>query len=165
MVQISWSYFQRMMRYRADKLGVDANARTHTQTDTGNDNTRRPKLASGLKRRVVITHSCPMWNGFKTTLSSGYGQVVKSHILMALLFMLTQIAMLVWCKTDRWIWVMNGVATSDWPVEIWFGVYLNMQQSLIGHNTLRMWTMGISTIYELPNYSFHGPIESETACR
>ena len=36
-----------MMSYRADKLGVDAHARTHTQTDAGNDNTRRPKLASG----------------------------------------------------------------------------------------------------------------------
>ena len=37
------------MSYRADKLGVDARARTHTQTDAGNDNTRRPKLASGKK--------------------------------------------------------------------------------------------------------------------
>ena len=38
-----------MMSYRADKLGVDAHAQTHTQTDAGNDNTRRPKLASGNK--------------------------------------------------------------------------------------------------------------------
>ena len=35
------------MSYRADKLGVDAHTRTHTQTEAGNDNTRRPKLASG----------------------------------------------------------------------------------------------------------------------
>ena len=45
-----------MMSYRADKLGVDAHARTHTQTDTGNDNTRRPKLASG-KKVVQITEA------------------------------------------------------------------------------------------------------------
>ena len=31
------------MSYRADKQVID----THTHTDTGNDNTRRPKLASG----------------------------------------------------------------------------------------------------------------------
>ena len=35
------------MSYCADKLGVDAHTRTHKQTDAGNDNTRRPKLASG----------------------------------------------------------------------------------------------------------------------
>ena len=39
------------MSYRADKLGVDAHTRALTQTDAGNDNTndntRRPKLASG----------------------------------------------------------------------------------------------------------------------
>ena len=35
------------MNYRADKLRVDAHIRTHTQTDAGNDNTPRPKLASG----------------------------------------------------------------------------------------------------------------------
>ena len=29
---------------------VDAHARTHTQTDAGNENTRRPKLASGKNR-------------------------------------------------------------------------------------------------------------------
>ena len=32
-----------MTSYRADKQVID----THTHTDTGNDNTRRPKLASG----------------------------------------------------------------------------------------------------------------------
>ena len=55
------------MSYRADKLGVDAHARTHTQTDAGNGNTRRPKLASGKKRKhsnkklsgVVSTSSAP----------------------------------------------------------------------------------------------------------
>ena len=31
----------------ADKLGVDAHTRTHTETDAGNDNTRRSKLALG----------------------------------------------------------------------------------------------------------------------
>ena len=34
------------MSYRADKLWVDAHTQTHTQTDAGNDNTQRPKLAS-----------------------------------------------------------------------------------------------------------------------
>ena len=31
----------------AEKLGVEAHTGTQTQTDAGNDNTRRPKLASG----------------------------------------------------------------------------------------------------------------------
>ena len=34
------------MSYDADKLGVDIHIQTHGQTDAGNDNTRRPKLAS-----------------------------------------------------------------------------------------------------------------------
>ena len=34
-----------MLQYGADKVGVDAH--THTQMDAGNDNTWRPKLASG----------------------------------------------------------------------------------------------------------------------
>ena len=35
----------------ADKLGVDAHTHgnTHGQTDDGNDNTRKPKLASRVK--------------------------------------------------------------------------------------------------------------------
>ena len=42
-----------MTSYRADKEVID----THTQTDTANDNTRRPKLASGNKngRNAVNT--------------------------------------------------------------------------------------------------------------
>ena len=37
------------MSYRADKHVITAHTvgRTDTQTDAGNDNTRRPKLASG----------------------------------------------------------------------------------------------------------------------
>ena len=42
------------MSYHADKLRVDAHARTHTQTDAGNDNTRRPKLASGKNVSMTI---------------------------------------------------------------------------------------------------------------
>ena len=36
--------------YELSRGQVDAHARTHTQTDTGNENTRRPKLASGKNR-------------------------------------------------------------------------------------------------------------------
>ena len=42
------------MIYRADKLGVDAHTRTHTQTDAGNDNTQRPKLASS--KNAIYVH-------------------------------------------------------------------------------------------------------------
>ena len=35
------------MSYRADKLVIDTH--THRPTDAGDDNTRRPKLASGKK--------------------------------------------------------------------------------------------------------------------
>ena len=39
-----------MTSYRADKQVID----THTHTDTGNDNTRRPKLASGKKLQEIL---------------------------------------------------------------------------------------------------------------
>ena len=39
------------MSYRADKLG---DGRTDWRTDAGNDNTRRPILASGKKRESVF---------------------------------------------------------------------------------------------------------------
>ena len=35
--------------YRVDKRVIDTHRHTDTQTGTGNDNTRRPKLASGNK--------------------------------------------------------------------------------------------------------------------
>ena len=40
------------MSYRADKQVIDTHTDTHTDryTDRGDDNTRRPKLASGKKR-------------------------------------------------------------------------------------------------------------------
>ena len=37
------------MSYRMDKLVIDARTDTHTQTDAGNYNSRRPKLAAGKK--------------------------------------------------------------------------------------------------------------------
>ena len=39
------------MSYRADKQVIDTHTHTHTDrhTDRGDDNTRRPKLASGKK--------------------------------------------------------------------------------------------------------------------
>ena len=54
MVQIWWSQLERVMSYRADNLGVDAHTRTHTQTDAGNENTRRRKLASGNKKLLDL---------------------------------------------------------------------------------------------------------------
>ena len=49
------------MSYRADKQVLTAHmdrqtdGRTHRQTDAGNDNTRRPKLASGKNDKTCIT--------------------------------------------------------------------------------------------------------------
>ena len=40
------------MSYHADKLMIDARTDTHTDTDAGNDNTRRPKLDSGKNRKT-----------------------------------------------------------------------------------------------------------------
>ena len=52
-VRILWFQIEWVMTYRADQLGVDththAGKHTHTHTDAGNDNTMRPKLASGKK--------------------------------------------------------------------------------------------------------------------
>ena len=53
------------MSYHADKLMIDARTdrRTDTQTDADNDNTRRPKLASGKKlhcyfyKCVILKHT------------------------------------------------------------------------------------------------------------
>ena len=39
------------MSYRADKLVIDGHTDTHTRV--GDDNTRRPKLASGKKLYLV----------------------------------------------------------------------------------------------------------------
>ena len=45
------------MSYRTDKQMITAHTdgRTGTQTDTGNDNTRRPKLASGKNDLKVLS--------------------------------------------------------------------------------------------------------------
>ena len=43
------------MSYRADKQVIDTHTHRHTDsyTDAGDDNTRRPKLASGKKMGVL----------------------------------------------------------------------------------------------------------------
>ena len=40
------------MSYCTDKLMIDGQTHAHTHTHAGNDNTRRPKLASGNKTPV-----------------------------------------------------------------------------------------------------------------
>ena len=47
LIYIFLSQLKGVMSYGADKLGFDAHTHAHTQTDASNDNTRRPKLASG----------------------------------------------------------------------------------------------------------------------
>ena len=46
---------KRLMSYRTDKLVIDGHTDTHTYTHThaGNDNTRRPKLASGKNKGQI----------------------------------------------------------------------------------------------------------------
>ena len=48
-----------ILAWTGDKLsrGQASDCRTHRQTDGGNDNTRRPKLASGKKRHTVWNNS------------------------------------------------------------------------------------------------------------
>ena len=47
---------ERVLSYRADKPGIRAHTRTHTETDVGKNNTQRPKLASGKNEsRNVIS--------------------------------------------------------------------------------------------------------------
>ena len=46
-----------MTSYRADKQAID----THTHTDTGNDNTRMPKLASGKKTFTKMDDLISAW--------------------------------------------------------------------------------------------------------
>ena len=57
------------MSYRADKQVIDTHTDTHTDryTDRGNDNTRRPKLASGKKRlryNIKISAHFPQINPY-----------------------------------------------------------------------------------------------------
>ena len=47
------------MSYRTDKLMIDGHTDTHTHTHAGNDNTRRPKLASGNNS---VKHGCLEYN-------------------------------------------------------------------------------------------------------
>ena len=49
------------MSFHTDKLGVEAH--THTQTDAGNNNTRRPKLASGRYVYSSLGHSYRVYTG------------------------------------------------------------------------------------------------------
>ena len=53
------------MSYRADKLVIDTHTHTHTRThrptDAGDDNTRRPKLASGKKPCPFYKRSWQTW--------------------------------------------------------------------------------------------------------
>ena len=45
------------MSYRADKQVIDTHTHTDRYTDRGDDNTRRPKLASG-KNNIIESHVC-----------------------------------------------------------------------------------------------------------
>ena len=83
--QIWWSWFEWATTYRADKLRIDA--WTDTQTDAGNDNTRRPKLASdknttkaGIYRPLVwgTTAVCGIYRWIPRT----KGQYFMENILM-----------------------------------------------------------------------------------
>ena len=63
-VQMLWSWPVWVTIYRADKLRLDTRIkwRAHGQTDVGNDNTRRPELASGNNRaesnNSLCIHGC-----------------------------------------------------------------------------------------------------------
>ena len=50
------------MSYRADKQVIDTHTHTDRYTDRGDDNTRRPKLASGNK--TISQSLCVMCNSF-----------------------------------------------------------------------------------------------------
>ena len=43
------------MSYRADKQVIDTHTHTDRHTDRGDDNTRRPKLASGKNDNIIAT--------------------------------------------------------------------------------------------------------------
>ena len=49
------------MNYRSDKLMIDGHTDTYTHTHAGNDNTRRPKLASGKNQQISIIHYIWWW--------------------------------------------------------------------------------------------------------
>ena len=49
------------MSYRPDKLVIDTHTHTHRPTDAGDDNTRRPKLASG-KNDIVKAKNAEIIN-------------------------------------------------------------------------------------------------------
>ena len=59
-----WSQLKRLMSYRANKLVNDGHTDTHTRTHThaGNDNTRRPNLASDKKVWIMAKDSYHWFN-------------------------------------------------------------------------------------------------------
>ena len=60
-----------IVSYRADKLVIDTHTHTNRHTDAGDDNTRRPKLASGknegcaywIWKHKVLTSACKHFRG------------------------------------------------------------------------------------------------------
>ena len=90
-----------MMSYRADKLLIDArtDTHTHTHTDAGNDNTWRPKLASGKNDWETEMDIIDDWNlarsefkmsfrgmSYTEAASSKLSYVLVSHVYSALYF-------------------------------------------------------------------------------
>ena len=59
------------------QLRVDAHIRTHTQTDAGNDNTRRPKLASGKNAKEMQIN----WPGWLRSISPNNNRDLKQNVL------------------------------------------------------------------------------------
>ena len=63
MVQIGWSYLERVMSYRAGKLGDGRrDGRTDGRTDAGNDNIWRPQLASGNNQAFICNVHKGLWS-------------------------------------------------------------------------------------------------------
>ena len=57
------------MSYRADKQVIDTHTHTDRYTDRGDDNTRRPKLASGKNKSIVSAGHYPTdWRALFTLL-------------------------------------------------------------------------------------------------
>ena len=150
MVQIWWSQLERMMSYRADKQGVDAHIRTHTQTDAGNDNTRRPKLASG--KNLITTQSflfkihtllwgqgmkCPLWVPILIYIHLSYHTI---HLIM------TDHVMIGFHFTSILIYYHTTCDISLWQTMLWLGSILHQYWYII--------TLHVISHYDRPCYDW-----------
>ena len=130
LLQIWWSKLNQLISYRADKLLIEGLTDTDTDGHKSNNNTQRPKLASGKNGRQVIAKSCSIgvlkstpvsWNCCRIMGFSDYGVYIDNEAIDWIIVLLP--CHIVWsCQGTRivsgvTIWILGTKIASG--VTIW----------------------------------------------